>query len=111
MLLPNRKKAHVPKLKLTSYLLSSTHPVGKTKAQFYQLHGYTNENANFLKRELLEAARKGEVQTTVNTAYGTKYIIEDSIRTPKGDTIEVRTIWIIETKEVNPRFVTAYPIQ
>jgi len=41
---------------------------------------------------------------------GKKYIIEGFLETPNKTIIKVRTIWVIETKESNPRFVTAYPI-
>jgi TolB-like protein len=88
-----------------------THPVGKSKARFYHLHGFTEKSTEFLKNELLEIAYNKKVQMTENTAYGIKYIIEGSVRTPKGRTIEIRTIWIIETNDENPRLVTAYPAQ
>jgi hypothetical protein len=109
MLLPNREKAYVPEQKLTGYLLSLTHPIGKSKARFYHLYGFTEKNSEFLKHELLEIAREGNVQATEKTTYGTKYIIDDSIRTPQGRMIGIRTIWIIETNEENPRLVTVYP--
>lgn len=109
MLLPNREKAHVPERKLTSYLLSSTHPVGKSKARFFNLHGFTTENAELLEHRLLKIAREGTIQETEHTPRGTKYVIEGSIGTPQGYTIEVRTIWIIEINRQHPRLVTAYP--
>src|SRR5262249_40607776 len=41
--LPNREQAYVPRKKLTDYLLSETHPEGRSKAIFFRGHGY-NEN-------------------------------------------------------------------
>ncbi len=109
MLLPNRDKARVPERKLTSYLLSLTHPVGKSKARFFHLHGFTEESVDLLERGLLKIAREENVQATENTPHGTKYVIEGSMRTPQGHTIEIRTVWMIETDEDHPRLVTAYP--
>jgi hypothetical protein len=42
--LPNKDKAVLPPEKLRDYVLSSTHPVGKFKAAFFQSLGDTAEN-------------------------------------------------------------------
>lgn len=34
MILPNRERAYIPEAKLVHYLLSLSHPVGKSKARF-----------------------------------------------------------------------------
>jgi len=45
----------------------------------------------------------------INTIYGTKYIINGNLKTPSGKELNVKTIWIIDTGQEIPRFVTAYP--
>lgn len=39
MKLPRNREAIVPELKLTDYLLSETHPVGRAKAKFFRALG------------------------------------------------------------------------
>ena len=62
-----------------------------------------------LAAALLEIAKTQDVQEAIETAYGTKYVIDGSVRTPSDQRIGVRTVWIIEATDPRPRFVTAYP--
>lgn len=41
MNLPNREDAWVPSEKISGYLLSDTHPVGKSKARVFRAVGFT----------------------------------------------------------------------
>jgi len=36
-------------------------------------------------------------------------LIEGVLEAPSGASPRIRTVWILETGETNPRFVTAYP--
>jgi hypothetical protein len=45
----------------------------------------------------------------VPSPHGDKYIIEGVLETPRGTSPRIRTVWILETGETHPRFVTAYP--
>jgi hypothetical protein len=38
-----------------------------------------------------------------------RYIIDGILITPDGRNPMVRSVWFIETGEITPRFVTAYP--
>lgn len=109
MHLPNRETAYVPPQKLTDYLLSETHPVGKGKAKFFRKHGFNETNINLLEFGLLEIARLQEVVETEVKPRGTMYAIEGDLTTPHNRQVRVRTVWIIETDRTSPRFVTAYP--
>ena len=109
MLLPSREKAVVPERKLMSYLLSLKHPVGKSKAEFFHLHGFSEESADLLKRGLLRVAHEENVQATEDTIHGTKYVIAGSIEVPEGNHVAIRTVWMIEADEEYPRLVTADP--
>jgi len=42
MKLPDREKAYIPLLKIKDYLLSETHPIGKSKAKFFRSCGIVN---------------------------------------------------------------------
>lgn len=42
-MLPNAEKAVVPRAKIVGYLLSNTHPSGKSKAEFFSSFGFSSE--------------------------------------------------------------------
>jgi uncharacterized protein DUF6883 len=109
MLIPNSEGAHVPIEKLLTYLLSESHPSGKTKARFFRAHGYNETNAELLAEAIREIARTRSVQETAESPFGTKYVVEGSIKTPRGTDVRVRTVWVLEPGFDAPRLVTAYP--
>ncbi len=110
MELPNREKAYIPSAKLSGYLLSSTHAVGKGKARFFRGFGFDEQNILSLEVGLLAIAQTQGVVEIMPTTYGIKYIIDGKLNTPTGIIINIRTVWMIEQDEDNPRFVTAYPL-
>lgn len=107
MRLSEAADAFVPRRKLESYLLSSTHPAGRFKARFFRAVGF--EKADQLEMALLEIAREGTVVAEVPTQFGRKYTIDGHLNTPRGTQVPLRTVWIVEQEKENPRFVTAYP--
>jgi hypothetical protein len=111
MELPNKAKAHISPEKITNYLLSETHAVGKSKARYFGSYGFHSKNFEALKEGLLTIAYNNEIIGTETSAYGTKYTVDGQLETPKGVMIQIRTIWIIEKGYDNPRFVTAYPVE
>lgn len=110
MKLPNREKAYIPSGKLTAYLLSETHSVGKSKARLFRSAGYNETNVSLLKEGLLTIAHTENVLDTQSSEHGVKYVIEGMLQTPAGGTLSIRTIWIIDRGQDRPRFVTAYPV-
>jgi len=111
MELPNKFKAHIPASKIAGYLLSETHAVGKSKARFFRSLGFNETNVRKLEHGLLNIAQAEAVEEIIKAPHGTKYVIDGSLETPKGVMIRLRTVWIIETGEDGPRFVTAYPLE
>ena len=108
-MLPNLEKAYVPERKLSKYLLSETHAIGRAKAKYFRSLGYTEENADQLERALLMIAKSKAAGQEISSRYGTKYIIDGEIVTPIGTTVKLRTVWVVESYDERPRFVTAYP--
>ena len=108
MILPNAKKAIIPPEKITDYLLSFSHPVGRFKAVFFNSLGYSIDNwellSNDLRSILQNPAKKRE-----KSGYGQKYEINGKIVGPLKKTADLTTVWIILKDEEYPRFVTAYP--
>jgi hypothetical protein len=107
--LPNAASARVEFEKIAGYLLSDTHPVGKTKARFSQALGFHASRPEALLAGLLRIAREGEVLEHQVTVFGTKYVVDGTLEGPSGVSAPVRTIWILERESVSPRLVTAYP--
>jgi hypothetical protein len=110
MNLPNSEKAVVSNGKLTNYLLSRSHLVGRWKASFFRSIGFNEKNVNELKDALLDVAQRGEVKNTKTSAFGVKYIVEGKIFAPNGKTVSIQTVWVVESGEKRPRLVTAYPV-
>lgn len=107
--LPNGEKASVPHAKLSGYLLSETHPVGKSKARLFRSLGFHDNNLDALVSELLSLAKEGEVVVAEPSLFGIKYVVEGMVNAPSGGSVRIRSVWIIEKNSVEPRFVTAYP--
>ena len=72
MLLPNREDAYIPPPKLTEYLLSEIHPVGRFKAQLLLASGFNRTNLNILEQGLIAIAFEQEVTQAIPPEYGTK---------------------------------------
>lgn len=110
MKLPYGEKAYIPKEKLTGYLLSETHPVGRSKARFFRELGFNQSNIGELTKALLKIAMASDVKEKREFEYGINYVIDETIETPSGKSIMVTTIWFAKTAKSKPRFVTAYPL-
>ena len=109
MLLPNPDQAIADEAKVRDYLLSDTHPVGRFKAAFFRALGYSSDDWEELRRELLWMAQTQEARLGPETEYGQKYELRAMLQGPAGRSAEVICVWIVRREESAPRFVTAYP--
>jgi len=107
--LPQREKAYIAPSKLSDYLLSKTHPIGRWKRKYFIEIGLDEKNADSLAKGLMSIANNGKVKESISSLYGVKYIIDGKLKGPSGE-VKVRTVWIIEKNQDTPRFVTAYPL-
>ena len=110
MALPNKSRAYISISKITDYLLSETHIVGKSKAKFFRSFGFDETNVSQFEHGLIHIAQTESITETTKTIYGKKYVIDGELETPSGDMIRLRTVWIIETGDDIPRLVTAHPL-
>ena len=110
MKMPRAHQAHVPASKITEYLLSPTHRVGRGKEAFFRRFGYRAEEWSSLAEALRIHAAKYDVANTQDTPFGSRYIIEGQLETPDGRRPLVRAVWFIDTGATAPRFVSAYPL-
>ena len=109
MLLPNAELAEIDSEKLLGYLLSPTHPVGKFKARFFAVLGYSADEwqtfeADLRIQHLSQDAEPGEV-----TPYGQPYTIRAILKGPNGESALVTSVWFVRPFTPAPHFVTAYP--
>jgi hypothetical protein len=108
--LPHKEKAYIARNKLTDYLLSKTHPIGRWKRRSFIEIGLNEKNVDTLERALMTIVNSEEVEDSISSPYGIKYIVDGMLEGPSGGKLELRTVWIIEKGKDTPRFVTAYPL-
>jgi hypothetical protein len=110
MKLPQAERAVVPQDKIERYLLNPGHPIGSAKAGFFQRFGFSREHWRVLADALLQHARANPVADSVSDVDGTTYLVEGPLETPSGRQPRLRTVWLVETGQLAPRFITAYPL-
>jgi hypothetical protein len=108
-MLPGVVNAVIEPRKLRDYLLSHSHPIGRTKADFFARLGYAREGWHVLAADLRKLAEEGEAIEIATTEFGMKFEVRGTLRGPSGRDAGVVSAWIILLGEDFPRFVTAYP--
>ncbi|OKH40357.1 hypothetical protein NIES2119_01660 [[Phormidium ambiguum] IAM M-71] len=99
--------AIISEAKLTKYLLVLLPK--DDKSQFLAQAGYTIENWQQLEQDLREQVLPLEAIQINETEFGVKYRIRGSLIGPNGTTIQVITIWIIDSLDRQTKFVTLFP--
>ena len=107
-MLPNVSNAVVEPSKVRDYLLSPSHPVGRFKAVVFLALGYTQEDWEKLRDDLLAVARTGQALPSEPSVYGQKYEVSGKLTGPNGQVGYFKTIWLVESEKSAPRFLTAY---
>ena len=107
--LPHKDQVIVEAEKVRDYLLNETHPDGYGKSEFFSAKGFHRAAWHELADALRQLAGSSSVTKNMTSLHGEKYIVDGMLRTPTGQTPWVRTVWIVDTGEMIPRFVTAYP--
>jgi hypothetical protein len=110
MHLPNAEIAVVAREKIVNYLLNPEHPDGWSKARFFSSLGFTIVEWHTFATALRKVATGHPVKKIIESNHGRKYIIEGAIDSPFDDRATVRTVWIVDSGELVPRLVTAYPM-
>jgi hypothetical protein len=86
------------------------HPIGGGKARFFLSFGFRRAAWNVLADAFRKDAQENPVANLISDADGVTYLVEGPLETPSGRRPRVRTIWLIETYAVAPRFITSYPL-
>ena len=108
--MPNADTAWITREKITEYLLSSTHPEGRSKAEFFHRLGFRIERWQVLEAALLDHGRTGTAVDQMPAPFGLHYVVEGPLGTPDGRSSLIRTVWIVERGQTAPRLITAYPV-
>jgi|SRR5580658_9360276 hypothetical protein len=111
MKLTGAQLAIIPRSKVEDYLLNLEHPIGGGKAKFFIGFGFRRERWVELATALRGQARDNDVTKTLSDADGITYLIEGRMTTPSGRRPRVRTVWLLESGGLAPRFITAYPLE
>lgn len=90
MQLPGAENTVVEPRKLRGYLLSPSHPVGRFKAAFFALLGYTQDDWGLLAEDLRRHALEGEASEEASD-YGHKFEVRGDLVGP-ADRTQVITI-------------------
>ena len=108
MRLPGAERAVVDIAKLQEYCLNPQHPRGRHKARvFVSALNLHQADVEFLRSQLLDAARLTDVMVGDADEYGQRYVIDFECvnGTRRG---LVRSAWIILRGEDFPRLATCY---
>ena len=109
MKLPEAEHAIISERKVVEYLLNEWHPVGCSKAIYFQAFGFHSTDwEEFAQSLRLHAVRENVVRTSVSD-YGVVYRVEGPLETPDGRSPWVCSVWIIENPGDFPQLITAYP--
>jgi len=108
MKLPNVERAFVDIAKLRDYSLDLAHAEGKHKARvFAAALGLARNDANWLRDQLLTAARSQDCQPGRKTNHGQRYVLDFTL-VHQGKSARLRSVWNVRPAEDFPRLVTCY---
>ena len=108
MPVPNPDRAFVDIRKLRDYALSPNHESGRHKAVvFASALALGSEDAEWLRDQILTAARDGVFKPRGEVEHGPLYEMDLPVTTGAG-TATVRTGWIVLRGEAFPRLTSCY---
>lgn len=105
MKLAGADQAIIPREKIVDYLLSTSHPDGQSKANFFLRFGFTSDQWGTLANALRDHAKSHEVVKIESTTFGTRYVVEEPLSTPDNRYPFIRSVWFTDKNQNNLRFV------
>jgi hypothetical protein len=111
MKLPNADMAVVEQAKICDYLLNPMHRFGASKARFFADFGFTLDVWEELAVALKRHGADNEVARVKETGFGPRYEVEGELAAPDGRRPRVQTVWQVDTGQIAPRLLTAYPME
>lgn len=106
---PNAENAIIDSNKIIGYALNKDHPVGGNKAKVFESAlGYNQRNANELINKIQDGVRQNPAILGKSDQYGQRFTVDMPIKGPNGNTVVVRTGWILDKGSKVPRLSTTY---
>lgn len=96
--------------KLTEYLLSAVHPLGKHKARVFASWGYSLANKEEFKKRLLAVVHSRKIVKQEKGSHGINYTVHGRIKVPIGGFRSIKTGWTIEDGKRIAHLAMAVPI-
>jgi len=109
MKIPNNNLSFVADNKITDYLLSDIHEIGKHKADFFKRFGFDISDVDTFKGSLIQHSIDRDIEKTKDSNFGVKYELKCEIKTPDERNPCIVTVWIVENGQEEPKLITAYP--
>jgi hypothetical protein len=94
--------------KVRNYLLDASHPSNGGKAAFFNAFGFSLQNWTDLRDALKVHPGLHLVVNVRPNPYGAIYEVRCGLPSPDGRNPCVRSFWVIDPLNANPRLVTAY---
>ena len=103
MKLPNGDRAYVDIAKLRDYSLDPAHKEGRHKARvFASALGLTRNDVDWLRDQLLAAARTVDGEPGRKTDHGRRYLLDFALAN-RGKSARLRSVWNVRPNEDFPR--------
>jgi hypothetical protein len=97
--------------KTCGYLLNPGHRFGASKARFFSSFGFRIESWIEFATALRNHGQTHQVAKVKDTGFGPRYEIDGELIAPDGRRPRVRTVWQVDKNQINPRLITAYPLE
>ena len=108
MKLPHHDGVQIDIPKVSGYLLSPVHPVGRFKARVFKALGFDHASVDAFVAEVRRIASEGDVSGVEDIEFGRKYTVPGELRGPIGSA-RVLTVWIQDPGRQDVRLVTVRP--
>jgi hypothetical protein len=106
--LPQAERVEIDVRKVSDYLLSPVHPVGRFKARVFKALGFDQATPDAFVAEVRRIAGEGEVAEVQDFAFGRKYTVPGELKGPRG-AARVVTVWMQAVGREDVRLVTVRP--
>jgi hypothetical protein len=106
--LPKADQVQIDGQKVSDYLLSPAHPVGRFKARVFKALGFDQSNLDAFVAEVRRIAAEGEVAEAGDFEFGRKYTVPGELKGPRG-AARVVTVWMQASGRDDVRLVTVRP--
>ena len=108
MKLPEADRVQIDLRKVSDYVLSPMHPVGRFKARVFRALGFDQSNLDAFVAEVRRIAAEGDVAEVEDFEFGRKYTVPGELKGPRG-AARVVTVWMQAVGRDDVRLVTVRP--